>query len=130
MITDPIADMLSQIKNAFLVKRATLTIPHSKLKEKIIEVLIEEGYLQNLKLKEEGKKKFLEIYLKYLEDGTPAVTDIKRVSKSSLRRYTSKKMFEIDSSLGISILTTSKGVLSDSKAKKLGVGGEIICRVY
>src|SRR4030043_460021 len=108
MITDPIADMLSQIKNAFLVKRATLTIPHSKLKEKIIEVLIEEGYLQNLKLKEEGKKKFLEIYLKYLEDGTPAVTDIKRVSKSSLRRYTSKKMFEIDSSLGISILTTSK----------------------
>jgi small subunit ribosomal protein S8 len=126
MSTDPIADMLTTIRNGYLTKTRKVLVPRSKFKEEIVKTLIEAGYLENYKINE-GR---LEINLKY-KNRKPVLEQIKRVSKPGLRIYKpNKKIGRIRSGFGISIISTPKGVMTSQDAKKKGLGGEIICLVW
>lgn len=126
MSTDPIADMLTIIRNGYLAKTKKVLVPRSKFKEEIAKTLVEAGYLESYKIIE-GK---LEINLKY-KNRKPVLEHIKRVSKPGLRVYKpNKKIGRIRSGFGISIISTPKGVMSSYDAKKKGLGGEIICQVW
>ena len=130
MQTDPIADSLIAIKNAYMAKKDVTEIKSSKLLEKICEILKREGYIENYRKIEDNKQGILRIYLKY-EKNRPAITQIKRISKPGRRVYVTKdKVPQVLQGYGIAILTTSKGVLTDKEARKLGVGGEVICYVW
>jgi small subunit ribosomal protein S8 len=126
-MTDPIADMLSRIRNANLVYKPNVEIPYSNFKEAIIKVLKEEGYIKGYEVLQEGNKKSLNVELLYYSNKRKAITDLKKVSRPSLRRYADKNQIpKLENSVGISILSTPKGILSNRKAKELGTGGEII----
>ncbi len=126
---DPIADMLTRIRNAQAVNKAEVFIPFSKLKSAVAEVLKTEGYIaQSERVEREGKPS-LKLALKY-HNGKAVIEMIARVSRSSLRKYSAKDALpKAKDGLGIAIVTTSKGVMSDAAARKLGVGGEVICVV-
>ncbi len=132
MVTDPIADTLSGIKNAYLAHHQVVEIPYSKIKEKISKVLVKEGYLKECQLsntKDQVKKKII-CKLKY-EKGKPALTDLERVSKPGRRVYSHwKKIPRTLSGYGITIISTSKGIMIDKEARKKKLGGEIICKVW
>lgn len=131
MLTDPIADMLTRMRNALMVRKEYIDIPSSKMKRRIVEILKEEGYIQNFVLIDDGKQGILRVYLKYNEHMEPVIKKLIRVSKPGRRIYVSKD--KIPRPLrggGISILSTSKGILQDRIARKLGVGGEVICEVW
>lgn len=131
MNTDPIADMLTRIRNANLVKHSDVEMPASKLKLALAKLLKNEGYITDYKVLENGKFSTLKIELKYDEQGKPIITNLKRVSKPGLRSYCkSKKLPKVYDGLGIAIVSTSKGLLTDRKAKKEKVGGEILCYVW
>jgi small subunit ribosomal protein S8 len=131
MNTDPIADMLTRIRNANLVKHSDVEMPASKLKLALAKLLKNEGYISDFKVLENGKFSTLKIELKYDEQGKPIITNLKRVSKPGLRSYCkSKKLPKVYDGLGIAIVSTSKGLLTDRKAKKEKVGGEILCYVW
>lgn len=136
MITDPIADMIARINNAIKARKDEVAIPNSKIKEKIAEILKREGYIEDYVISEEDKKgnqATLIIKLKYLgrRNTKPAITKIERVSTPGLRKYVSiDKLPYVQKGLGIAILTTNKGILTDSEARKLRVGGEVICYVW
>lgn len=129
-LTDPIADMLTRIRNANAVMHEKVDVPHSKLKERIAEILKEEGYVSNYKIVTEGNNKNIRVYLKY--DGKDRVIKgIKRISKPGRRVYSSvEDMPRVLSGLGIAIVSTSKGVLTDKLARKEQVGGEILAFVW
>ncbi|MBI5465606.1 30S ribosomal protein S8 [Candidatus Gottesmanbacteria bacterium] len=141
MLSDPIADFLSRIKNGYLAKKKEITVPFSKIKENLAKILVEEGYLSNGKWQSAQKrvpaesangksKKELVLTLKY-EKKKPALTDIKRVSKPGLRIYVDKtKIPKVLGGLGITIVSTPKGLMTDKEARKKGLGGEIICKVW
>lgn len=132
MIFDPIADMISTIKNGYLSNKDEVRIPFSLYKQEIAKVLIEENYLLGMEVvQDEGKvKKKLILKLKY-EDKKPVLTDIKQVSKTSLRVYVPyKHLPKVLGGLGFSVVSTPKGVVSTAKAKKLHLGGEVICNVW
>lgn len=134
MLSDPIADMLSRIRNSYLANQKEVLIPYSKLKEEILKLLIKKGYLKDIKIKEidhkSKKTKTLVCQLKY-EGNNPAITKIIRVSKPSLRVYTSrKKLPRVLGGIGIAVISTSEGILTAKEAKKKGLGGEIICKVW
>lgn len=131
MTTDPIADMLATIRNGQLVRLAQVSTPSSKLKAGILEVLKEEGYITDFSETEvrPGIKR-ITIDLKYFE-GRPVIRTIKRVSTPGLRRYSAiEKLPRVHNGLGLSILSTSKGIFADYKAKEANVGGEILCNVF
>ena len=129
-MTDPIADMLSRIRNAIIAKHKEVIVPHSILKNHIANVLKEEGYLNNVEIIENGIKKDIKIKIKYAGNGTPVINAIKRTSKPSRRVYVNKHHIpRVKAGMGISILSTSKGIMTGTNARKLGVGGEIICTV-
>ena len=131
MTSDPIADMLTRVRNAMVARHPKVDIPASKLKTEIARILKEEGYIANFKVAEEGVKKVIKIYLKYGTDNTPVITKIERVSRPGSRTFAGKdEIPQVQGGLGISILTTAQGVMTGRTARKQGVGGEILCRVW
>ena len=128
-MTDPIADMLVRIRNAAAVGKQTVKMPSSRTKVAIANVLKDEGYIGELRVTENGAKAELEIVLKYYE-GKPVIETLKRVSRSGLRQYRGKNdLPKVLGGLGIAIVSTSKGIMTDSAARQQGVGGEVLCFV-
>lgn len=126
---DPLSDMITRIRNANLREKVSVAMPSSKVKVSVAKVLKDEGYILNFKVTED-KKPVLEIDLKYY-DGKPVIEEITRSSKPSLRVYSSSKdLPKVKSGLGVAIVSTSKGVMSDRLARSNGVGGEILCTVF
>ena len=128
-MTDPIADMLVRIKNAAAVGKPAVTMPASKVKAAIADVLKSEGYIADARVVSHGAKADLEIALKYFE-GKPVIETLKRVSRSSLRQYRGKDALpKVLGGLGVAIISTSKGIMTDAQARQQGVGGEVLCIV-
>ena len=131
MTSDPIADMLTRVRNAIGARHPKVDVPASKLKTEIARILKEEGFIANFKVAEEGAKKTIKIYLKYASDNAPVITKIERVSRPGSRTYAGKdEIPQVQGGLGISILTTARGVMTGRTARKQGVGGEILCRIW
>lgn len=129
-MTDPIADMLTRIRNAFMVGHNRVEIPGSIIKGEIAKVLTEEGYVESYKITEDGVKKTIIIKLKYGPDGKAAIEEIKRVSKPSRRVYVDKDNIpRVRGGMGISILSTSSGIMTGVAARSKKIGGEILCTV-
>ena len=131
MMTDPIADMLTRIRNANSIYRKEVDIPHSNLKENIAKKLRQGGFIKDYKVKDASPQKILTIYLKYGPDGEKVIREIRRVSKPGRRVYQGvKELKKVINGLGIAIVSTSKGVLTDGECRKLKVGGEVLCIVW
>ena len=130
-MTDPVADMLTRVRNAINARHPKVDVPASKLKTEIARILKEEGYILNYKLTEEGAKKFIRIYLKYTPGNVPVISRIERVSRPGCRVYVgSKEVPRVLGGLGVNIQTTPRGVMSGASARKEGVGGEVLCQVW
>ena len=130
MMTDPIADMLTRIRNANALKYETVKMPSSKMKVEIAKILKEEGFIVDYKVKGTTKKE-LSISLKYASDGTRVISGLKRISKPGLRVYAeADKLPRVLKGLGIAIISTPKGLLTDAEARKANVGGEVLCYVW
>ncbi|SMC35851.1 SSU ribosomal protein S8P [Desulfocicer vacuolatum DSM 3385] len=130
-MSDPIADMLTRIRNGAKAEFAKVDIPGSKLKRELARVLKEQGYIKNHKFLEDDKQGVLRVYLKYVDDNKPAIHGLERVSKPGCRVYTkSKEVKPVLNGLGISILSTSKGLMTDKQARKENVGGEVLCNIW
>ena len=128
-MTDPIADMLVRIKNAAAVGKPTVSMPSSKVKVAIANVLKDEGYISDARVNQDGAKANLEIALKYYE-GKPVIETLKRVSRSGLRQYRGKDALpKVLGGLGVAIISTSRGIMTDAQARQQGVGGEVLCIV-
>ena len=131
MTTDPIADLLTRIRNGALAKHPRVEMPSSKMKIEIARILKEEGYLANYKVVEEKGKKTLRVFLRYTPDRRSVITDLKRVSRPGSRRYTGKAGIRaVMGGMGISILSTPRGLMTGQTARKEGVGGELLCEVW
>jgi small subunit ribosomal protein S8 len=130
-MSDPIADMLTRIRNAILVSYDTVDIPNSKIKLNLAKILKNEGFIKNYKVIKDNRQGILKLFLKYDEKGEPLISGLKRISKSSARIYAKKdKIPSVLNGYGVNILSTSKGLVTDKEAKKAGIGGEIICSIW
>ena len=130
MMTDPIADMLTRIRNANALKYESVAMPCSKMKLEIAKILKEEGFIVDYKYSGKTRKE-LKIHLKYASDGTRVISGLKKISKPGLRvNVGCDKLPKVLKGLGIAIISTSQGVMTDAKARTLGVGGEVICYVW
>lgn len=130
-ITDSIADMLTRIRNANSAKHDTVDVPASNMKKAIAQILLDEGYIKNFQVIEDNKQGIIRITLKYGENKSKVITGLRRVSKPGLRIYTSvEDMPQVIRGLGIAILSTPKGVMTDKKARGLNVGGEVLAFVW
>ena len=130
-LTDPVADMLARIRNAINARHQKVDIPASKLKLEIARILKEEGYIANYKAVEEEGKKLIRVYLKYGSDNASPISNVTRISRPGCRVYVgSKEIPRVLGGLGISILTTPKGVMTGGAARKEGVGGEVLCQIW
>ena len=128
--SDPIADMLTRLRNAIKAEHLKVDVPSSKIKVAIAKILKDEGFIKNFKMIEDNKQKVLRIYLKYIEENQPAILELKRISKPGRRVYSkAEELKPILNNIGIWILSTPKGVLTNKAAKKLNVGGEVICEI-
>ena len=132
MYTDPIADYLTRIRNASSARKKIVEIPASNLKKSVTKILFEKGYITNYKVEEDDKQGVIKIALKYNPSTkTPAITELQRVSTPGLRKYSnSTELPRILNGLGIAIISTSKGVITDKEARNMKVGGEVLCYVY
>lgn len=131
MMTDPIADMLTRIRNASKMKMEKVDIPSSRLKLQIAKILKDEGYVKNVKLVRDRKQGTIRVYLKYSEDETPAIQGLKRISKPGCRVYVGiDSMPQVMGGLGVAIMSTPKGIQTNKQAKKDRVGGEVLCYVW
>ena len=129
-MTDPIADMLTVIRNGILVRREKVDTPHSKLKVSILEILRRSNFIDNYEVSVDGNKKRLQIGLLYDSD-KPAIEGLRRVSKPGLRIYKNTRgLPKVLGGLGVAIISTSKGVMTNSSAREANIGGEVLCRVY
>ena len=130
-ITDPIADMLTRIRNANSAKFKTVDVPSSKMKKAIAETLLEEGYIKSFEEIEEGTQGVIRITLKYDENGNRVMDGFKRISKPGLRIYASKdELPKVLNGLGIALISTSKGIMTDKEARKQGIGGEVLAYIW
>ena len=130
-ITDTIADLLTRIRNAQSAKHDTVDIPASNMKKAICQILVDEGYIKNFRVIEDNKQGIIRITLKYTENKSQVITGLRRVSKPGLRIYSNcKDMPKVMKGLGIAIVSTSKGIMTDKKARELNVGGEILAFVW
>ena len=130
-MTDPVADMLTRIRNANNAFHEKVDIPASKLKMEIVKILKKEGYIKNYKYIEDRKQGIIRVYLKYGDNKEKVITQLVRVSKPGLRVYSrANKIPKVLGGLGTAIISTSKGVLTDKESRKLNVGGEVICYVW
>ena len=129
-LTDPIADMLTRIRNGNMAKHAQVAVPFSKIKESIANILKNEGYIVSYEVKEEGTKKDIVVTLKYM-DGDAVIKGLKRISKPGRRVYTSvENLPKVLGGLGIAIVSTPQGVITDKECRKHNVGGEVLCYVW
>ena len=130
-ITDPIADLLTRIRNASQARHATVDVPASNMKKAIAQILVEEGYVKSYTVTEDDKQGVITITLKYTETGAPVITGLRRISKPGLRIYTScEDMPKVMKGIGTAIISTPKGVMTDKKARKENVGGEVLAFVW
>ncbi len=130
-ITDTIADMLTRIRNASAAKHPTIDVPCSNVKKQIAQILVDEGYIKNYRVIEDKKQGVIRITLKYTDNKTQVITGLRRVSKPGLRIYSNcKDMPKVMKGLGIAIVSTSKGIMTDKKARELNVGGEVLAFVW
>ena len=130
-MTDPVADMLTRIRNANTVGHATVDIPASKMKKSIAEILVKEGYIKGFNIIEDGKQGIMKVQMKYGADKEKVISGLKKISKPGLKVYAkSDEVPKVLGGLGIAIISTSNGIVSDKEARKLGVGGEVICYVW
>ncbi|MEG1500190.1 MAG: 30S ribosomal protein S8, partial [Clostridia bacterium] len=130
-VTDPIADMLTRLRNAILAKHEVVMIPASKEKLEIAQILLEQGYISASELVSDGAIKNIKITVKYDSNGDSVILGLKRISKPGLRIYaTCDKLPKVINGLGIAIITTNKGIITDKKARELKVGGEVLCYVW
>lgn len=131
MMTDPIADMLTRIRNALRIERPSVEVPASQMKQGIAEVLQREGYIWDFEVVDQPPQNVLRLNLKYGPNGEQVIQSIQRVSKPGLRVYTRcRDVGDILQGLGISVLSTSQGMLSNREAKSRGIGGEVLCEIY
>ena len=132
MITDSIGNYLTSIRNAILAEHKTVSVPSSNLKKEITKVLMDQGYILNYKCDKNGAKEYIKIALKYNSiTKIPAIRGLDRVSKPGLRKYSSaNNVPRVLNGLGIAIVSTSKGIMTDKKARNMNIGGEVICYVY
>lgn len=129
-VNDPIADYLCRIRNAIGAKHEKVDIPASKMKLEITKILKEEGYIQNFKVQEDNKQGTIRIFLKYA-DGAPIITGLEQISKPGCRVYaTQEDVPSVISGLGVSIVSTSKGIMTSEQSHKLGIGGEVVCKIW
>lgn len=132
MVTDPIADFLTRVRNAQMANHRIVEIPGSNLKKRITEILYEKGYILKYKFEDDNKQGMIKIALKYdAQTKVPAIRSLTRISRPGLRQYSKPVDFErVKNGLGIAIISTSKGVMTDKEAKVQNVGGEILCYIY
>ena len=129
-MTDPIADLFTRVRNGLMVQRGAVEMPNSKMKTRIAEVLKEEGFIKNFRVREDGRQGILKLYLKY-HNGDAAIRGIKRISKPGRRTYVSSRNIpKVLSGLGIAIITTSSGVMTDQLCREKGIGGEVLGYVW
>lgn len=129
--TDPIADMLTRIRNANTVKHETVNIPSSNIKKAIAQILLDEGYIKNFELIEDGHQGTIRVSLKYGANKTKVITGLKRISKPGLRVYAkTEDVPKVLGGLGIAIISTSRGIITDRTARREGVGGEVLCYIW
>ena len=130
-VTDTIADIRTRIRNASSAKRATVDVPAANVKKAITQILLDEGYIKSFQVVEDGKQGIIRITLKYTDSKAPVITGLRRVSKPGLRIYSScADMPKVRKGLGIAIVSTSKGIMTDKKARELNVGGEVLAYVW
>lgn len=130
-VTDPIADMLTRVRNANMAKHQTVDVPASKLKKQLANILLEEGYIKAVEDINNDGKNVIRITLKYGEGKSKVITGIKRISKPGLRVYAGKEELpKVLQGLGIAVISTSNGIMTDREARKLGIGGEVLCFVW
>ncbi|WP_316631017.1 30S ribosomal protein S8 [uncultured Ruminococcus sp.] len=130
-ITDTIADLLTRIRNANSAKHDTVQIPASNMKKAICQILVDEGYIKSFSVEEDGKQGVITVTLKYLEGKQPVIQGLRRVSKPGLRIYSSvEDMPKVMKGLGIAVISTSKGVMTDREARKQNVGGEVLAFIW
>ena len=130
-MTDPIADMLTRVRNANTVRHENVDVPASNIKKELARILLEEGFIKGYDVIEDGKQGLIRLQLKYGKNGEKVITGIKRISKPAMRVYADNHSVpKVLNGLGISIISTSKGILTDKQARELGIGGEVICYVW
>ena len=130
-INDPIADMLTRIRNGIQARHQRVDMPCSKLKVEVARILKDEGYVSNFKVAEEGRKKILKVFLRYGADGTSVISTLERVSRPGRRVYVgAREVPKVLGGMGINILTTPRGVMTGKSARKAGVGGELLCSIF
>ncbi len=130
-MTDPIADFLTRIRNANVVTKDRVEMPSSKLKRSLANILKQEGFIRNYRYLDNKKQGILRIYLKYGEEGERVISRLERVSKPSVRVYVGKEDIpKVQGGIGVVILSTNQGVMSGKQARKLGIGGEVLCRIW
>lgn len=131
MTTDPIADMLTRIRNALKARHPKVDVPASRVKTEIARILKEEGYILNFKVAEEGAKKIIKIYLKYQPNNQPVISKLERVSRPGSRVYVGRaEVPRVLGGLGVNILTTPRGLMTGRDARKQGLGGEVLCQIW
>lgn len=131
LITDPIADMLTRIRNALTAKHEDVLVPTSTVKKAIAEILLDEGYIKSYDIREDGVAKYIHIDLKYGPNKQKVITGLKRISKPGLRIYARKDQLpKVLNGLGIAIISTSRGIMTDREARKQGVGGEVLAYIW
>lgn len=131
MVTDPIADLLTRIRNANMVKHPSVDVPASNVKKRLVELFLEEGYIKGYDIIDDNKQGVIRIELKYGESKERVITGLKRISKPGLRVYAKKTDIpKVLGGLGTAIISTSSGIVTDKEARKLGVGGEVVCYIW
>ncbi|CAM2763419.1 30S ribosomal protein S8 [Hathewaya histolytica] len=130
-MTDPIADLLTRIRNANVVGHEVVEVPSSNIKKSIVNIMLNEGYLKNMEEYNDGSVPMLRLTMKYTKDKQRVITGLKRISKPGLRVYTSKEEIpQVLSGLGVAVISTSQGIMTDREARKAGIGGEVICYIW
>ena len=130
-MTDPIADMLTRVRNANTARHENVDVPASNIKKDIARILLEEGFIKGYDVIEDGKQGLIRFFLKYGKVGERVITGIKRISKPGMRVYADRDSIpKVLNGIGISIISTSKGIVTDKQARELGIGGEVICYVW
>lgn len=130
-MTDPIADLLTRVRNAVQAKKRDVIVPASNVKAEIAKILKEEGYIKDMSLIKEDKRSYIKMQLKYTPAKKGIINGIKRISKPGLRKYAgADKLPRVLNGVGMAIISTSKGIMTDRKARELGIGGEVLCTLY
>lgn len=131
MVTDPISDLLTRLKNGSQRRHDTITVPASKLKRAVLDILKKEGYVDGVEAATEDGHPVLSVQLRYVGEGQPMITGMQRISKPGRRVYVgSKEIAKVRNGIGVAILSTSKGIMTDAESRKNGLGGEVLCSVW